>query len=190
MSNAENLNPNTEPERPEFSEFDVWATIIKYRPYIRKCAVKIFVDPKDLEQEVCLKVLRVDWNKIPNKTAYLVTIIRNASFDLIKKNSVYVLNLDEDKFNSTSYDQSDNGKWCEDLIQRMDLEKKRKLLKTVFDEFSDDEQQLLNLNFVENLPPVKIAKMLGLNSAEVSRDCNRVKAKLRSRIKKKIGDLI
>lgn len=173
---------------------DAYNLVKQYRPLIKRLTMNP-ADADDLEQEVCVRLLNTSavrpgwWEKVDNKPAYVVRIIKNKFFDLKKRGNVQCGNFDDDVSNASIDRLSDGGSWVKFLNQEMDFEKVRLVLKEAIESFSSYEQTLIQLNFIDGMKPKEISILLNKSYAEVNIDCNRVKATLRGKIKKKIQSL-
>lgn len=166
-----------------------------YRPLIQKSTGNS-ADAQDLEQDIYLSLLEnlttnpVNWERVKNPRAYITAVIRHRAYDLLKSKQKAKSISYDDVENSFLIEQySDLGGYERKLQEDMDLGKIRSELADLINTYSEEEQELIQLSFIEGLKPKQIAVMLGKDPAHVSIDCNRIRAKLRGQLKKSIRQM-
>jgi RNA polymerase sigma factor (sigma-70 family) len=154
------------------------------------------IDGEDVFQEVYLLIVSKErknpgwWESLKNnKEAYFNGVARNVKHMMLRKSN-YLHNISIANFEVSLPDLlSDNGDSIAKSNHEIDQEEFLLKLRPAIKDFSSYEMELLELIMLDGYKPREIAKILNQPYEKISMDCNRVKAKLRARVKSKIRNL-
>lgn len=138
-----------------------------YDKIYRFCYFKLKNQHKaeDITQETFLRCLENDgYTEVGRPLAYLYTIARNLCIDEFRRNQTEQL---DDEIAEESFETK--------VIQSADLKKAMESLK-------DEEQELLLLRYVNEVPFAVLEKLYGKSRFTLRREVNRITKKLERRI--------
>lgn len=143
----------------------------QYDKIYRYCYFKLYDQQlaQDMTQETFLRFFRKDLSLDSGKELpYLYTIAKNLCVDEFRRKSVDSLEAMEEEI---SYDPSEE--WAESLA-----------LKLVIAKLPDEEQELLFLRYVNELPMASICRITGLSRFAIHRRLSKTLNWLKEEMKK------
>lgn len=146
--------------------------------YFLKVAMQITGSTADAEEAVSSALLKISLNILkishltcPEMKAFCVTIVKNCSYDVLRKSSRIIPDSDEALSKMDSSIQGPEH-------QMLDKEKRKALLK-MLEVLSSDEKVLLELRYTYEMKYSEIARMLSISEEAAKKKGQRLIGKLR-----------
>ena len=152
-----------------------------YYPYVSGFLIKTTKDEilaEDLTQDVFLKMIQniEKFNLSGNASlgTWLITIAKNCYIDHLRRNRIYLENIDEVPI-------ADNRSLSDDIDQKLQYEE----LLNAIDNLPPEQGIAIRLKYEEDLTLAEIAKRFGVQSKTIKSRIHDGKAKLRKLFKDK-----
>lgn len=152
-----------------------------YYPYVSGFLIKTTKDEimaEDLTQDVFLKMIqnieKFNLSGNANLGTWLITIAKNCYIDHLRRNRIYLENIDEVPI-------ADNRSLSDDIDQKLQYEE----LLNAIDNLPPEQGIAIRLKYEEDLTLTEIAKRFGVQSKTIKSRIHDGKAKLRKLFKDK-----
>lgn len=152
-----------------------------YYPYVSGFLIKTTKDEimaEDLTQDVFLKMIKniekFNLSGNANLGTWLITIAKNCYIDHLRRNRIYLENIDEVPI-------ADNRSLSDDIDQKLQYEE----LLNAIDNLPPEQGIAIRLKYEEDLTLAEIAKRFGVQSKTIKSRIHDGKAKLRKLFKDK-----